>query len=294
MSKHKVKVEKDNAERWLLTYADLMNLLLIFFIVLYAMSQVDQSKFDQLAASLREAFGAGTATKIITQNGAFGNSTVPFPAIAPSPVIPSTQEEEQLNAAKEQISELIQKQGLGGSVDVTINERGVEISIKEKVLFKSGSADIEQSAIKTVQEIGKTLFAIPGKHIRIEGHTDSDPIRNSRFPDNQELSTARANSVWRILVKDVGIDPKKLSATGYGEFRPKFKNDTAEHKAHNRRVDIVILKDALDKSESGVSKTIIYEKKKAPSEDKAKVLIENYKEKLKTENKTGKIEEEKE
>lgn len=245
----KPKVEKDNAERYLLTYADLMNLLLILFIILYAMSTLQQSKFEQLAASLRAAFGDSAAAAYISQGGA-GNSLLNFDTTAPSPVVPSSLEEQQMEAVKDTVSKIIEKEKLNGNVEVTIQERGVVISIKEKVLFAPGSADIDPGSKDTVLKIGKVLLEVPGKQIRIEGHTDSDPINTPRFPDNQELSTARSNSVLRILVKDVGIDPNILSATGYGETRPKVPNTTPENKAQNRRVDIAILRDIYDKAEA--------------------------------------------
>ena len=123
-------------------------------------------------------------------------------------------------------------------------------------MFKSGSADIEEQSKEDIAKIGREILAkIPGKQMRVEGHTDNVPISNSRFPDNQELSTARANSVWRVLVKDAGIDPTKLSATGYGEYRPKVPNDTDEHRKQNRRVDLVILRDIYDTAEPGVNDT---------------------------------------
>lgn len=246
--KQNVKVEKDNSERWLLTYADLMNLLLILFIILYTMSQVDIAKFNQLAASLKAAFGDSAPASIIGQ-GASGNSLLDFDANSPSPVMSSNLEEQQMQAVKETVSRIIEKENLKGDVEVSMQERGVVISIKERVLFAPGSADIDPGSRDTILRIGKVLLQIPGKHIRIEGHTDSDPINTPRFPDNQELSTARANSVFRILVNQVGLDPTLLSATGYGEYRPKVPNTTPENKAQNRRVDIAILKDIYDKSE---------------------------------------------
>lgn len=252
MAHKKEKIVKDNAERWLLTYADLMNLLLILFILLYSMANVDVAKYQQVAASLRAAFGDSSAASFMSEDGA-GVSLINLDANAPSPVMPSQLEEQQMEEVKDRVNEIIDKEGLQGDVEVSLQERGVVISIREKVLFKSGSADIEDESRSTIARIGKVLLAIPGKQIRVEGHTDTDPISSSRFPDNQELSTARANSVWRILVRDVGIDPKILSATGYGEFRPKVANDTPENKAQNRRVDIAILKDVFDKAESGVS-----------------------------------------
>jgi len=253
--RQKQKVEKDTAERWLLTYADLMNLLLILFIILYTMSNVDKQKYQQVATSLRSAFGTTATGQVIGDRGAgdavidLGNTNEQSTGEGGAAV----SEEQQMKIVQESVMEVIRKENLQGSVDVTLQERGIVISIKEKVLFRSGSADIDIESKETIKKIGRVLLSIPGKQIRVEGHTDTDPISTSRYPDNQELSTARANSVWRILVKDVGIDPRILSATGYGEFRPKVDNDSEENKAKNRRVDITILRDAYDKSEAAVS-----------------------------------------
>lgn len=255
MSGHaKTKVEKDTSERWLLTYSDLMNLLLILFIILYSMANVDVAKYQQVAQSLRSVLGANSASGSVIGSSGGGASLLQMDANAPSPVMPAQLEEQQMESVKQTISDIIQKQGLQGDVEVTMQERGVVISIKEKVLFKSGSADIEQDSLQTIEKIGRVLTELKGKQIRIEGHTDSDPIKSSRFPDNQELSTARANSVWRIFVQNLGMDPKMISATGYGEYRPVVQNDTLEHKAQNRRVDIAVLRDAFDAAEAGVTK----------------------------------------
>jgi chemotaxis protein MotB len=250
----KVKVEKDNSERWLLTYADLMNLLLILFILLYTMANVDVAKYQQVAASLRAAFGDSAAMQIIAEGGA-APSMVNLENTAPSPVVPAELEQQQAEALKEDITEIIKKEGLSGQVEVTMQERGVVVSIEEKVLFKSGSADIEADSIPTIEKIGRVLLAVPGKHIKIEGHTDNVPISSARFPDNQELSTARANSVWRILVKNVGLNPDIMSTVGYGEYRPRFPNTTAENRAQNRRVDIAILNEVYNKAESGAEQS---------------------------------------
>ena len=247
----KEKIVKDTSERWLLTYADLMNLLLILFILLYTMANVDIAKYQTVAASLRAAFGDATVNQVIGDAGG-APSLINIEGNNPSPVVEALMEEQQMEEVKESISKVIEKEGLSNQVEVTIEERGIVISIAEKVLFRSGSAELEPDSKQTIEKIGKVLLAIPGKMIRIEGHTDNVPIKTSRFPDNQELSTARANSVWRILVNNVGINPKSMSATGYGEYRPKMANDTEEHRAQNRRVDIAILKDMFDKSESGV------------------------------------------
>ncbi|OPX44858.1 motility protein B [Ruminiclostridium hungatei] len=236
----KEKIVKDNAERWLLTYADLMNLLLILFIILFAMSQVDTQKFQQLSQSLSAAFGSGSNS--VLQGSGQGNSLIDFPATMPSPVIPAEMEDKQIDGIAQEVREIIKGQGLEGSIDVKRQERGVVISINERLFFKSGSAVIEKESEEKVLKIGNDILAkIPNKHIRIEGHTDNVPIKSAIFPSNWELSSARATSVLRILVDKSKIDPRLISAVGYGEFTPLVPNDSDANREKNRRVDIVIL-----------------------------------------------------
>lgn len=245
----KEKVVKDNTERWLLTYADLMNLLLILFIILFAMSQVDTQKFQQLSQSLSAAFGSGSNS--VLQGSAQGNSLIDFPATMPSPVIPAELEEKQIDGIAQEVREIIKGQGLEGSIDVKRQERGVVISINERLFFKSGSAVIEKESEDKVLEIGNDILAkIPNKHIRIEGHTDNVPIKSAIFPSNWELSSARATSVLRILVEKSKIDPKLISAVGYGEFTPLVPNDSDANREKNRRVDIVILTEDSSQGEA--------------------------------------------
>lgn len=245
---HKPKVVKDTAERWLLTYADLMNLLLILFIILYTFSKVDAGKYQQVAGSLKSVLGQSTGSVIGKGNG--GSKTIGLEGKSTEEANGIKSEAEQLTDVKKQITEIIKKEGLQGSVIVQSQERGIVISVRDKVLFKSGSAVIEPNSISTIEKIGKVLLQIDGKQIRIEGNTDTDPISNSKFIDNQELSTARANSVWRIFVKSVGLSPETMSSIGYGEYRPIAPNNNLENKAKNRRVDITVLKDKYDASEA--------------------------------------------
>lgn len=254
MAAGKSRVEKDTSERWLLTYSDLMNLLLILFILLYTMANIDSVKYQQVASSLRRAFGNYTAENVIGSNGGspdildvggiMGDDT--------EAVVPTDTEKQQMEAVQKEVQDLVQELGLTGEVTVSTQERGIFISIGEQVLFKSGSADLDETARNDIIKIGREILAkMPDKQMRVEGHTDDVPINNARFPDNQELSTARANNVWRILVKDAGIDPTRISATGYGEYRPLAPNDTEEHRKQNRRVDIVILREIYDVTEPG-------------------------------------------
>jgi len=245
----KEKIIKDNSERYLLTYADLMNLLLILFIVLFAYSQVDTQKFQQLSQSFGAVFGTGSNS--VLQGSGQGNSLIDFPATMPSPVIPAEIEDMQIEGITQEVKEMVKGQGLGGSIDVRRQERGVVISIKERLIFKSGSAEIEKSSEEKLLTIAKDILSkIPNKHIRVEGHTDNVPIKSHLYPSNWELSSARATNVLRILVEKGGLDPTLISAVGYGEYTPLVPNDSDANREKNRRVDIVILTDDSSQGEA--------------------------------------------
>jgi chemotaxis protein MotB len=244
----KVKVEKDTAERWLLTYADLMNLLLILFILLFAMSQIDRAKFDQLAQSFK-TIGISSGNKITPVSGG-GNTIKPLTNNLPStPVIKSKLEQQQMDQIQKKVEQLTKNGNLDGKVDVQMQERGIVISITAQLLFLPGSADIVPGSKPTVQQIGQVLKGIPGNQIRIEGYTDTDPIHTEKFPSNWDLSSGRATNILRILVDNSGIDPNIIAATGYGQTKPVAPNNTPENKAKNRRVNIVILKKIYDVAE---------------------------------------------
>lgn len=264
MARQKNKVEKDNAERYLLTYGDLMNLLLIFFIILYSMSQVDSQKFQQLSSSFKDTFGSFNQGSMIKTNGGGGSSIIalnpgespsPVPVVTPNPNTGTgTAEEVGEKKVKEQVEKFINEQNLQGNVNVALEERGVVISITASLLFKSGSAEIEQDSLPVLDKLGNILLQVQGNHIRIEGHTDTDPIKTALYPSNWELSSARSTNVLRRLVDKAGINPQIISSVGYGEYRPKVPNTTEENKSANRRVDIVIIKSMYDVSEAGQNK----------------------------------------
>ncbi len=245
----KEKIVKDNNERWLLTYADLMNLLLILFIILFSMSQVNTEKFQKLSQSLSSAFGNGEPPSLI-QGGSSGNSLIDFPATMPSPVIPSKIEDQQMEALQEEIKDLVDSEGLKGNVAVTMEDRGIVVRINEKILFKSGSAIIETKDQDTLITIGKDMLSKINKHIRVEGHTDNIPMKSVLYASNWELSAARAINVLKLLVDKGGVNPKMINPVPYGEFSPLVPNTSDVNRAKNRRVDIVILRDSSSKGEA--------------------------------------------
>lgn len=252
-----------NHERWLVSYGDLLTLLLAVFVVMYAMSQSDKKKVEEVAASLRESFGYSTQAAAGQRGVLPAQDIKPIPAIKPEmAVIPITQRmppvgprlgstasgkrdkvmagEQEFRQIASAIEAYLIKQGLQNRVALAITPRGLVVSLKEAGFFDSGSARLRPESLTTLQGIAETLCGYSNR-FRIEGHTDSQPIRSSEFRSNWELSTARATNVIHFLVDSAGFSPASLSAVGYGEFQPIAANDTQEQRARNRRVDIVVL-----------------------------------------------------
>lgn len=250
---------KENLDRWLITYSDLITLLLIFFVLMYTMSQVDARKYAAIANSLSVVLTGQAVSVLDTQGpsmvqGISGQQAKEGPG--PAPVTQG-----QLDEIKKMITEFINnkdveisQEGTKGDKAVTKlsdhiiiyeQERGLVISFKDTLLFESGSDQLTPLAQKVIREVGTNLVNIPN-YIRVEGHTDNLPINTPKFPSNWELSVLRASNVVHVLNEDVGIPAERLSIIGYGEYRPLVPNENAKSRAMNRRVDIVILKQKYD------------------------------------------------
>jgi chemotaxis protein MotB len=251
----KKKPEKEpNSERWLLTYSDLVTLLMAFFIVMYAASSVNEAKFQQVAQALRQGFNSGEGKSIIGNDNAID--------IKDKPAYIDTQSAQQQNdkteqnalaAIKKLIDNYIQQNNLAGSISTTIEEKGLVISFQEASCFDSGEADIKPEFANKIVAIGSMLNTIDN-FIRIEGNTDNVPIRTSQYQDNLALSCDRAANVERLLESEAHLAPVRLSATGYGENRPVADNNTDAGRAKNRRVDIVVIDSKYSATESNVGK----------------------------------------
>ncbi|MGE5453626.1 MAG: flagellar motor protein MotB [Methylocystaceae bacterium] len=233
--------EKENGERWLITYADLITLLLIFFIVLYTMSKVDAAKFEAVASSLSQVLQGKSAAQVLEAPGPSfieGKSG----AIPPQAGAGSKAEQQSLEEIARKLSQEIQKDDkLAQNVIIYQQERGLVISFKDAILFPSGSDKLLPESSAILLRVVTSLQGIPN-YIRVEGHTDNRPINNSRFPSNWELSVLRATNVLHLMVEN-GLEANRISATGYGEYRPMVPNRSLKEMAMNRRVDIVILKE---------------------------------------------------
>jgi chemotaxis protein MotB len=233
--KHKKPEKEPNHERWLLTYSDLITLLMIFFVIMYAMSNVDIAKYQQMAQSFGVAMGGG---KSVIQVGTSVSDS--SGALSPGASSGAKKEQQKLSNLKKVLDKYLNKNGLSGSVATEISERGLEVNLTDTILFDSGKAEIKTKAIPKLVEIGRILNSL-GNTIRIEGHTDNVPISNSKYPSNWDLSVARATTVTKLFISMVKVAPQKLSIVGNGEFRPRVANDTEAHRAQNRRVNIIIL-----------------------------------------------------
>lgn len=234
--KRKSKDPPPGAPLWMTSYGDMVTQILIFFVMLFTFSSIDAARFRELAISLQSAFKGGTS---FLQGGQ---------SITVETLGPTRANLTQLTEAMHQIMNIVESSGLKGAVETSINERGLVISIKDSTFFDLGKADLKPRSREILEKIGVALKELPNQ-IRIEGHTDNLPINTPQFPSNWELSTARATTVLRYLAENVGLSPKRLSAVGYGEFRPLYPNDTEEHRAKNRRVDIVVLSEEASKGE---------------------------------------------
>jgi chemotaxis protein MotB len=241
MSKKKPAPEKENNERWLLTYSDLITLLMIFFVIMYAMSKVDVSKYEQIAQSLGVAMGGGSKVFQVTPGISDTNKEMD------SGTNSMKTERNKLAGLKATLDKYLKQNGMSTNVATEISERGLEVSLKDTVLFDSGKADIKVGARGRLIAIGKIINTLPNL-IRIEGHTDNVPIHTSQFESNWELSAIRAVKVNQLLISAVNIPPTKVTIEGYGEFHPLVPNTSDSNKAQNRRVNIVILSTSYNPS----------------------------------------------
>lgn len=241
--KHKIEEEESHggSERWLLTYSDLITLLMIFFVLMYTISNQDKQKMQQVMGSISQAF-IGQKTQFVV-----GESPGPS-AVAGKGA--GQQEAQAMTQLKKQLDKYIKEAKLGTKVSVHEETRGLVVSLQEPLLFASGSAVISNEYKGVLFKIGSALKTFPNL-IRVEGHTDNVPIKTNVFPSNWELSTARATNVVRFMVEQVSIGADRLAAVGYGEYRNIVPNDTELHRGTNRRVDLVLLRSEFNKVEPG-------------------------------------------
>ncbi len=232
MKRRKHNEEHENAERWLLTYADLITLLLAFFIMMYVFSKKDAQKYDEVASHLKTIFSGGTGL------AGKGSVTAASPIDMPSKGASSGEIKRQLES--ELMDSNRNKPG-GENISVLSDERGIVIRVLDKAFFDEGKAELKDGAKGALDKIVPIIKSVDN-HVRIEGHTDNVPINTNEFKSNWELSVRRATEVVRYFVEKRGLPPERISATGYAEYRPIVQNNSPKNKSLNRRIEIIVVK----------------------------------------------------
>jgi chemotaxis protein MotB len=234
--------EHENLERWLITYADLITLLLGLFVVLYSMSQIDLNKYQQWISAFGQLFGGGAGIL----EGNKGILVAPTPSRGDSQTgVGTSQTQLTQEKLESQLNAILSSGIQSKKIMITTSSEGLTVHLLESLLFESGSADLKPGAKAVLDTLAEILKFLPNK-IKIEGHADNKPIRTARFPSNWHLSVERAlNTAYYLINK--GVNPEKISVSGYAEYKPIAPNDTEENRAKNRRVDIIIVTTQSDK-----------------------------------------------
>lgn len=265
LAKRKEEEPAAGSPGWMATFADLMNLLLCFFVLLFAFSNPDSEKFDLMAASMSQAFsifdggGASIGDGMLISNGvsqlneldqyisSTGKSTEDDDA--GSEVSDSLKEaEEKIEKAKlqeseelkQKIEETVKEEKLSDAIDVNFTSQYVQLTLEGGMLFDSGKTDLKEESLPVLDKIGLMLERYSESIIEIEGHTDNVPMSGAKYSDNDELSSGRALSVFRYLIEHTNLDKAMIKHSGRGEYVPLADNSTLEGRALNRRVEIRI------------------------------------------------------
>ncbi len=225
--------KKPGSPAWMVTYGDMMTLLLCFFVLLYSMSTLDMERFSLIISQLQQQLGVLDGGRTISQDQLIeaGQRDELLGQIERSRL-----EFEQLYM---EIMAYLEKKELEDEVEVAFVDEGLLIRFPGRILFELGQADLLPEAREILGEIA-SFFESVENEVTVEGHTDDWPISTPEFPSNWELSTSRATNVIRYLIEEKGLPPEQFSAAGYGEYQPIRPNDSPENRALNRRVDILI------------------------------------------------------
>lgn len=245
--KHKKKHDHEEhiPEGWLIPYADLLTLLLALFIVLFASSNVDQTKLEKMSQSFNQVFSGGTS---VFQASTASNSDISRTDKTDTTANPRTYELAKLDELKEEVNQYIKKNGLEDQIEATINSSGLVLTIQDRALFSMGEATLDADARTVAQSISGILEQAGNREIVVSGHTDNVPINTARFPSNWELSSARATAFMRGLLTNEALNPNQFTLASYGEYKPIATNDTEAGRSKNRRVEVLI-KPLVDLSE---------------------------------------------
>lgn len=209
MRRRSKEEESPRTPAWMVTFSDMVTLILVFFILLFSMSQIDKGKFESIVDSFQ------------------GASIIPDGSTS------------DLDVVLKDVKAYLKEHDMEDAIKAERTDRGVVLVLQEQALFETGDAEVLDSAFPFLDMVAGLLEELPNK-VDVEGHTDNRPISTYRYPSNWELSTARASSVIRYLVNETGLDPERFIAIGYGDTMPVEPNDSDAHMQKNRRVEIIV------------------------------------------------------
>jgi len=230
--------QEQNNMAWLTTFNDLVTLLMVFFVLVFTMSSIDAVKIKDFKTSLQSGLGVLEAGKKLSVG--FNNPIKPTQSLQSLNPTTDSNNTQMQTAAAVRVEDTLTSLESEFGIKATFTKKGVLISLDDSILFDFGKAEINASGYPVLDKIAAVIQDIRNP-VRIEGHTDNIPITTRRFPSNWELSTARAVQVLKYFIATGEIEPRRLSAVGYGEAKPVSPNDTPEYRAKNRRVEIVLV-----------------------------------------------------
>lgn len=246
MARRRKAEEPANHERWLVSYADFITLLFAFFVVMFATSQADHGKAAQVSESVRKALEEGQVKAAVAailggsrDDKGNGSAMIKGPG-GSRPIPKETQPPADLHGSLSALRDALRVEIEKGQIQVSLEQRGLVISLREAAFFSSGDDAVYPGTYRSIEKIAHAIAALPSP-VRLEGHTDAIPIHNARFRSNWELSAARSIAMLELLVARFNIPPQRLAVAGYADTAPIESNDTEPGRAHNRRVDVVIL-----------------------------------------------------
>jgi chemotaxis protein MotB len=261
MARRKKHPEHENHERWLVSYADFITLLFAFFVVMFATSQADKGKAQQVSQAVKDALAHDSVTAAVAailggapDNQGPGNAMHKGPGGSETVAQPRSKQDQQqqqlaeLVPSLEMLTKELKDEIAAGKVQIKMADRGLVVSFAQAALFPSGEDVISTQAYEGIGKVAAAIARLPNP-VRLEGHTDSLPISTARFHSNWDLSSARAIALLGILSERFHLPPNRMSVAGYAETAPIAANDTENGRARNRRVDIIVLNEQGVKGE---------------------------------------------
>jgi len=276
VARKKRAADHENHERWLVSYADFMTLLFAFFVVMFASSQTDKGKVQQVSASVKDALEKGGVAAAVHEilggtvdDRGKGNAMMKGPGGSQPKLATEQDVVAELLPSLNHLTQALEQQIKAGEIEIHLEPRGLVVSLRQATFFPSGGDALDPDSLGSIDSIAAIIQKLPNA-VRLEGHTDAVPIHTAHFRSNWELSAARSIAMLELLATRYKIPRDRMAIAGYADTMPKESNDTEEGRAHNRRVDVVILNQQVLVKDSRVAPTPPTPPTPAPSPPKKK------------------------